>query len=558
MNSHDKDLLHRVQMLVNEKYPGIALESAVQGWAYLGDFDAGVQAYRSLIEPGAKDDRWFGVCLFQRFEDMLAQEAFFRALSKGEEAARVNLAHLLRFLERSEEAVTELTQVNVETLNPYDVVLYLRVSSLHEETNGNIRKAVEFAEHAWQEVQGIPEFNILAPGVLAQLGILYGRTGEARRALWYLEHGIKLTTGFERQKVQLRRATLLINLGRLDEAEAELRSLSDIAEGLNLERMLLEGELNWMAGNLETAVDRFLTVVQAAATAAAGSEEMTARISLAAILTYSNQYVEAQENLDKATILRSDRIDVLVHRFREILLHLKRGQYIVSEAISELEMLAVELRRLGTLQEEASVRLHIAELLRLTNHVRCISELQNVADICALVQNSIFLQKEWHFVPELKAVARSTIPTLFAPRSQLEVISIGEEQLKLNGRIVQPPLKRTVELLTYFLENHSVALGNLLKDVFPNVKARTGRSYFHQFRHQIKQHVPGLKIIFNSANRRYELRTTIDIRWDVTSLRAGEQPVLNGEFLPYTSPQWSKELREEVRSLLKREVEVFG
>lgn len=293
MNRADTKLLEDAQSHVEKAYPGIRLESAVQGWAYLGDFGHGIDTYNALEAPRASDDRWLGVCFFQIFEDMRAQEAFFRALAKGEEAARVNLAHLLRFLERSEEAVAELLRVDVRKLSAYDVVLYLRVSSLHEETNGNFRQAVEFAEQAWERVQGLPEYQILAPSVLAQLGILYGRMGEARRALWYFDQGIKLTNGLELQKVKLRRATLLLNLGKFVEVESELESLGELPEALNLEREFLWGELLWSKGQWNDSIEAFGKIVETAARLAIGSDEFASRLSLAAIHTRLENFVDS-------------------------------------------------------------------------------------------------------------------------------------------------------------------------------------------------------------------------------------------------------------------------
>jgi hypothetical protein len=551
MNKDDALLLTEVQGLVDERFPGILLESAIQGWAYLGDFAAGVKTYQSLSAPNGKDDRWLGVCLFQRFEDMLAQEAFYRALAKGEEAARVNLAHLLRFLERSEEAVSELLRVDVNQLSPYDNVLYLRVSSLHEETNGNMRKAIEFAEQAWRKVQGIPEFQILAPSVLAQLGILYGRVGEARRGLWFLDHGIKLTSGLEQQKVKLRRATLLINLGRADDASMELLSLGELPEALEVERTTLRGELAWSTGLLTEAVACFTAVVEAASPLALGSDEFTARLSLVAIFGHKGEHAEAYENLSKARILMSDRTDVLLHRFREVLLNVNSRQYGLTDAISELEMLANEFHRLGTFQEEASVRLHIANFYRLSGDEKLISELVSVQRICQFVHNNLFLAKEWVLLPELRSFAVSHVPTLFSTlESHLKLVTIGSELLILNGEPVKLPLRRAVELLAYFLEFRQVSLSRVICDVFPDVKVRTARSYFHQFRFQVRISISGLEVAFDGERGLYELQGDVNVQWDVSALRRGELPGQTGQFLPTSTSGWAQKVDQEVQELL--------
>lgn len=208
-------LLLEAEQAVKRRFPGVAINSPIQGWAFLEEFDRGIRSYEQLDEREPADERWVGVCHFQLLDDSAALEHFFRAVQGGEIAARINLAHLLRFLERGEEAARELRKVRPETLAPYDRVFLLRVTSLDEENNGNLREALRSAEEAWKRVQGLAEFPLLAPPILAQLGILHGRIGRAQRSLWFLERGLQVTSGLENTKVRMRRIPVLANLGRL-------------------------------------------------------------------------------------------------------------------------------------------------------------------------------------------------------------------------------------------------------------------------------------------------------------------------------------------------------
>jgi tetratricopeptide (TPR) repeat protein len=188
-----RDGWDELSALLGSHSPGVRLESVIQGWAYLDQFERGIQAYSEIESPTPEDDRWLGVCYFKLFDDANALSAFVRAGQRGAIGARVNQAHALMFLDRSEESTRILEQVDPERLSRYDQVLYFRVRSLDEETGGNIRLALRHAEEAWRRVQGIPEFSVLAPSVLAQLGVLYARYGRAQRALWHLERGIQMT-----------------------------------------------------------------------------------------------------------------------------------------------------------------------------------------------------------------------------------------------------------------------------------------------------------------------------------------------------------------------------
>src|SRR5690606_13851075 len=148
------------------------LESEIQGWAYIERFKEGVEAHEAIDKPTPQDDRWLGVCHYQLVQDNEAIAALQRAINRGEEGARINLAHLLPFLDRGDEAARQLKQVQQETLSDYDRALYYRVLSIREETSGNLRGALKAAEEAWKTIQGIPEFRILAPSILAQLAVL--------------------------------------------------------------------------------------------------------------------------------------------------------------------------------------------------------------------------------------------------------------------------------------------------------------------------------------------------------------------------------------------------
>jgi tetratricopeptide (TPR) repeat protein len=152
-----------IRRIVAIRFPGVRLVSTVQGLVYLQRFREGIEHFDSLTEPTAADHRWVGVCHFQLFEDDKALAAFSTAVAEGEEAARINLAHLLRFLERGEEATGQLRSVRLELLNEYDRVFHYRIVSMNEENNGNLREALKAAEEAWKRIQGLPEYALLAP-----------------------------------------------------------------------------------------------------------------------------------------------------------------------------------------------------------------------------------------------------------------------------------------------------------------------------------------------------------------------------------------------------------
>ena len=538
-----------IDELIAYRYPGIVLESPVQGWAYLEEFERGVLEFEQLAEPNSKDMRWVGVCHFQLFDDMKALEAFYLAIALGEEAARVNLAHLLRFIERADEASDELAKASTLDLNTYDRVLYYRVLSLHEENNGNLHKALRFSEEAWRMLQGTPEFQILASSILSQLGVLHSRIGRSQRALWYMERGLKDTSGFAREKALLQRIQLLINLGRFQEARTELDTIQ-VSETLLALKVLLEGELSWSTNNIPDAISLYLSALRPAVERQLVFEEFICRLALVAIFGIQGDYPSSSEHLALAQPLISDKSDRLNYRFREVLLNHWKKEYTSEHAIAELQTIAHEFKAMGLLQEHGWVRLHIAELFRLIGSNVWRGELDALQILSVTLQNTSFLAREWTLVPGLKTEARITHPKIAGNTlAILEVQTLGQEGLVFDGKRVNIPMRRGVEVLAYFLEHRTVDLKRLIADIFPEVKYRSAKSYFHQFRYQLQDNIPGIEIEYDSGARLYRLKTELDIVWDVAELRAGRKNGPGGLFLPSSGNEWVEHIQHEIDAI---------
>ena len=475
-------------------------------------------------------------------EDLAALEALYRAVARGEEAARINLAHLLRFLERGDEAIQELRMVDFDHLDAYDRVLFLRVYSIHEENNGSLREALRMAEDAWKRVQGIPEFPLLAPSILAQLAVLHSRIGRAQRALWFLERGLQSTESLENQKVRLRRAAVLNALGRHLEADSELESLkrSGLPPTFDAELNLVRGDINWARGDTTEAVRSYTNAVKRSMAHQVTYEEFVSRLALTALLPIHEDSVGASANLGRAQSLIFDKSDRLAYRFREIGLRLRLGEYTPEHALNEYMALDGEFGQMGLLQEQGFVKLHTAELLLKLDPKRCKAVLDQLQSLCVTLQNHLFLAKEWLLLPDLRREAKRTHPELLGEQSDiLEIHSLGDESLYYAGERVTIPLRRLVEVVAYFLEFKAVSLTRLLSDVFPDEKPRSAKSYFHQCRHQLKEYLPSVQIEYDREARLYRLRSQIDIVWDVAEVRAGRRQGSFGLFLPSSGNDWA-------------------
>jgi len=538
-----------IHALVDHRFPGLVLESAVQGWAFLERFEDGIGAYERIETPTAADDRWVGVCFFHALRDQEALSALFKAKQRGEEGARVYLAHVLPFIDRADEAQGELNEVDLGRLNTYDLALYYRVLSMREETNGNLREALKAAEEAWKRIQGVPEYGVLAPEILSQLAVLHGRMGRSQRALWFLERGLVGASGGVVLKVRLRRAAVLINLGRYREAQIELDSL-DLEEAhpsFQAERHWLLGEVAWANGSLSSAIQRFIPAIEYASRYQFSYEEFLCRLSLVCILSSKGDLVDATEHLVRAQTLISDKSDRLIFRFREVLLNYWTKRYTISHALQEFEGLMQAFGEMGLLQEQAAVRLHHAELLRLSGIDGWQRTLDELEALSVSLQNQALLAREWTLLPELRQIAARTHSRIAGPSVPvLEIFTLGDERMLLDDAPVHIPLRRGIELMAYFLEHKAVSLQQILSDVFHNEKPSAAKSYFHQFRHQLREALDGVEIEYDAESRLYRLKSEIDVLWDVSELRAGRVMGETGIFLPSSDNQWAYRVDQEL------------
>src|SRR5690606_23005661 len=84
---------------------------------------------------------------------------------------------------------------------------------------------------------------------------------------------------------------------------------------------------------------------------------------------------------------------------------------------------------------------------------------------------------------------------------------------------------------------------------FPQDKPASAKSYFHQFRHQLREHVDGLEIEYDSEAKMYRLTSEINVIWDVAALRSARHTGNVGEFLPSSSSEWKRVVQAEIDEL---------
>jgi hypothetical protein len=547
-----------IEKLMKEKYPDIQLESPVQGWVYLEEYEKGVENFNTIrvYNRTAKDMRWVAMCYFQMLDDHQAVPFYQMAIYRGAKEAGIGLAQAYMFTDRMNMVMPELEQMDFEKLNPHDKVYFLRIRSYYYEVNTRLTDALSDLELAWAIAQTIPEWTIVAPYLLRQLGTLYGRMGKAQRSFWFFDQSLKLASDDERFATLLVHVEVLIMLGHYLEAREELEKLQleSIPEKFHGTFYLRWGDVHWVERTLTKAIEMFDKAALFALENELYGEEVTARINLIPLNLARDYPLTAGEHQARAKVMLADEIDRLIYKFRDATLLLVEKLATLEQTRNTLIDLSNQLKELGYLQEHGWVKLHAAEMKRRLGE-EFVGDLDELQKLAVVLQNNNYLSREWALLPELFAIAQETHPKIAgkAP-GVLEIFTMGEERIVHNGKTVPIPLRRAVEMIAYVLDNGGkVSLKKLRADLFPDDDPKTSRNYFHQFRHELRARLPIFHIAYDSEQQIYEIKTDLTVLWDVAELRAGRKMGGMGLFLPSSGSEWA-ELMEHAVAPLREEM----
>lgn len=550
--------VNHVRQLIQDRFPGVTLKSDVQAWALLRLFQQGRDYYQNLDAPTPDDDRWAGVCLFNMLEDLRAVELYYRAISRGCEAARINLAHSLTYIERGDEVLGELAKLSITDLSEYDQVLLLRVRSMYQEGNGNLANGLDDISQAWQIAEHSLDAAPIIPEVLSQLAVLESRVGFGLRALDHIKKAISYSIDPESVALRLVSAHVLLILGRFGQAKLELDRIETQIESDSAPMATLSvqrAEIEWANGSLDSAVQSYRTAISIASEASVGFEELLSHLGLAAIHGHLGDLDLAFEHLSKAEILIGDRSDRIIYRLREVLLRHQAGSYGPMTALLELEALIDELHDMGALQEEGRVRLHAANMLWKMDSEKLdsrqyVRQLDKLQELVESLQNSGFLAREWVLMADFREVAARTHPLLLRTgRPELRIVSLGRGALLLNGEPVALSASHGLGILAFLMDRPAARLEEILDGALPHEKRASARSYFHQFRNQLAREVPELRIAFDRGTETYSLESSLPLAWDVAERRSSpvdDPAAAVAIFLPGLETSWTREIRAEL------------
>lgn len=537
-----------------------------------GRYAAGLAAFRSLPNPTAEDERLAGVCLFNLHELQRAQDLLLQARANGSEAAGIDLASVYRHMGLVDLSREALDQVDDTRLSGFDRVLALRERGAQLFTAGQVVAASEVLERAWALVHEARHGWALRPAVGHALGLAYADRGLDRLAADHFTDALRTANPARAVQLRAARALCLTHLGDLDGAARDLAAAS---EGIEL-APIVAPYLAYVAavaavarGQLDAAEAAFGKAAAVARAAHEPETEAYAELGRCAIATAAGQADRAGGFLERARHLA-------INDKGRALVALRTGARAVrarqSAAFPLLEQAQAEFARLGLLREAAWAYLHLAAAhLAFDAPDAAMAALRRATDVRHALGEGASLVLELRVLPELEAWLAGLADDAYATVLRqdllrvgdgalptLELLTLGGQELHLDGARVRLDLRRTVEVLAYLGDHPAVTLEKVLLDLFPERDATHGRSYFHQVRYELARAVPGLKVPFDPVRRVYGvrvdgLRLTSDVeRLRQALARGGETGLMEalglhrGPFLPSADSEWAVVTREDL------------
>jgi tetratricopeptide (TPR) repeat protein len=449
-----------IQQIISQKFPGVMLDSPVQGYYYLDQYQKGIETYQKLKCPTAEDERWVGSCHFVLANDLTASKYFSRAVQRSSTTAHINLAHSHMYTQKIDAVIPELEKVDVEALKPKDKVHYFKVKSYYEEININLGQALLDANVAWELAQTIPEHNILAPRLLQQIGTISGNAGDFQRSVQCFEQGLELSRGRDFSETVILYANHLTSIGNLSKARSTLEKIQlDCMDNLFYPLFYIaSANIAWASKHSEDAIKLYSKSLNTSIVKNLAGEEFTARIALAALFIGQHLFISATEHLTRAKPLISEKYDKLTYRFREVLLEDYQHTITAEQSYTVLDKLAKSYGEMGYVQEQNWCKLHMANIKR-RQGLDIIPDLNELQAAGEAMQNFNFLAREWTLAKDLHTIARYTHPRLagVAPITimthvdpaplftqttpKVHLSFLGKRGVRLNGKTLELPQK---------------------------------------------------------------------------------------------------------------------
>jgi len=533
-----------------------------------------VRRYRSAGTTTAEDDRWGGYALYLMADLLCARDQLGRAVARGCDAARVELATVYRHLGEVSLAWQVLDDLTWPDLIAFDCALAERERGMLLISQGRLEQARSRLEQVWTSVQSGPA--ALKASTALVLGTIYGQLGQDLQAVHLLNAAVQVSQGTKQGYPLAARSLSRAYAGDFAGAEEDLRK----AQGHVAQVPLLASVLAYNRGVLRRAQGRCAEAAscfQDAVRAAGPETEVAffAELCLCALQTASGQLDQASATLARASRGCGEPRLNLFWQWRSALLESLLEPGLNSELSAEISGRLVRVKdgflALGFLREVGWVCLALAELaLRREDRSAAARALRDATDMRHRLGSGSALVIELRDLPmvrrwlqeQSKGYAHVLLEDWTALGDdvplQVMLVTLGTPQIVLDGQVVPLRLRRSVEVLTYLVDRGPVTREQLLTALWPETAPKDAANYFHQVKNKLETCLPGLTLPFQASSGTYSVCLRgVRLCWDVDTVkrllsRGDDDSVYaavqayTGAFLPAASGQWAQEVRREV------------
>lgn len=535
-----------------------------------GQFPAALEVFASLLAPTPEDERWAAYSEFSLGQALPARDRLLRLVTNGHAVARVELATVYRLLGDAAHALDLLDALPTHDLCPFDRTLAQRERGACLLDLGRYIEAEAALERAWMTAQHEVARH-LRPSVAYALGYAQSLIGRDLQARHHLNIAVREAAGGKRLYPLLARAYANTCLLQVEEAEPDLQEAEALLSTAPVAAAVLtytRAALSYAQGRWEEAGARYEEAGGLARELGDRGTQVFAALGAAASFTASGASARAALFLGQVRLLAITERARAHLAWREGTLRSRQG----GEGSPLLEQAGATFERLGLWREAGSVLLHQAEA-----HFQAGRAGQGADRVAGAVQVRQALGRGAALLLELRALPRvqAYLRTAGAPLRELandlderttgtvELVTLGDARVLVDGEPVRFQLRRVVEVLTYLLRFPQARFEQVSAALFPE-DAVGARGYFHQVRTEVAKRVPGLRLAYDRASKTYSVETTrVALAWDAgrvrESLAAGPcgwvqaLQAYRGPFLPEADSEWARTEREALELALLRE-----
>lgn len=470
-----------------------------------GKYPEALQSFKRLKRPTAEDWRLAAEGHLALREFVQVKQAAMTAVAHGQPTARLELAICARMEGNLSEARTLLATLGGDALQPDDAAYVLREQAILEEAAGSLQNAQCLLQRALE--QAVLAAPTTQSAVAHSAGLLAERLGESRKALEYFALALPAARGERKNLLHLALGRCALYLGQWTEAKEHFDKSEDSAL-----RSYYLGLLKKAQGELPLAQAAIQSALKQAREQQRPELECYCALAVAGIATSRDDFILARELLRRAEFLSCTET-TLAH------LHWRRGSFQLAQheraGLTELQQALLHFEQEKQTREALWVMLHLAEgHLALGEPQLAQQVLIRSADRFAACGKELSLAMEWPILPLTTAwleeqpageYVRLLHPSAATTQRSILMQTLRGSAIFVDGKRVKLQLRRTVEVLMYFLQVREATLQQVQAALFPDDSPQQSKNYFHQVRSEVKRLVPGVTLSFDEGKLTYLL-----------------------------------------------------